>query len=34
VRLIASNPDYPPIDIQENDELLIWGVVTYIIKKT
>lgn len=34
VRLIASNPDYPPINIQENDELLIWGVVTYIIKKT
>lgn len=34
IRLVASNPLYPAIDIQENDELLIWGVVTYIIKKT
>jgi DNA polymerase V len=33
IRLLAANPAYPPIEIQENDELTIWGVVTYVIKK-
>lgn len=31
--LLASNPDFPPIEIQEGDELSIWGIVTYVIKK-
>jgi DNA polymerase V len=34
IRLLAGNPAFPPIDIQENDELIIWGLVTYVIKKT
>lgn len=33
IRLLAGNPAFPPIEIQENDELVIWGVVTYVIKK-
>ncbi len=33
IRLLAANPAYPPIEIQENDELTIWGVVTFVIKK-
>jgi len=30
-RLIAENPDYPPLDIGEEMELEIWGVVTFAI---
>ncbi|MCB0544219.1 MAG: translesion error-prone DNA polymerase V autoproteolytic subunit [Saprospiraceae bacterium] len=33
IRLLAANPAFPPIEIEENDELVIWGVVTYVIKK-
>jgi len=33
LRLLASNPDFPPIEIQEGDELSIWGIVTYVIKR-
>lgn len=33
IRLLASNPDFPPIEIQEGDELTIWGIVTYVIKQ-
>ena len=29
--LIAENPDYPPLDIDEEMELEIWGVVTFAI---
>ena len=31
--LIAGNPRFPPIYIGEWDEFVIWGVVTYVIKK-
>ena len=33
VRLLPANPAFAPIVIQEGDELMIWGVVTFIIKK-
>ena len=33
VFLEAANPDFQPIEIGENQELVIWGVVTYIIHK-
>ncbi len=29
--LIAENPDYPPIEIQEDQETIIWGVVTQVL---
>ena len=32
-RLLAANPDYPPIDISEDEDLLIEGVVIYSIRK-
>ena len=28
VRLLAANPAFAPIEIQEHDELIIWGIVT------
>ncbi len=31
VRLMPENDDFEPIDITEESELIIWGVVTYII---
>ena len=31
--LEAENPDFPSIQIGENQELVIWGAVTYIIHK-
>ena len=31
--LEAANPDFPSIQISENQELVIWGTVTYIIHK-
>ncbi len=33
VRLLPSNPSFPPIDLVEGDELTVWGVVTWILKK-
>ncbi len=33
IRLLAANPAFAPIEIQEHDELVIWGIVTYVIKK-
>ncbi len=33
IRLMPANPDFEPIEVQEGDELVIWGVVTFIIKK-
>ncbi len=33
VRLLPSNPAFQPIDLVEGDELTIWGVVTFVIKK-
>lgn len=32
VRLIAENPQYPDITFQDEQEMIIWGVVTRIIK--
>ena len=29
--LMPANPDYPPIPIQEGDEVRIWGVVIRVI---
>jgi DNA polymerase V len=34
VRLLSANPDFAPIEVQAHDELVIWGVVTFVIKKT
>ncbi len=31
VRLVAENPEFEPIDITEEQELVIWGVVTHVI---
>ncbi len=33
VRLLPANPAFAPIEIREGDELIIWGIVTYVIKK-
>lgn len=33
VRLIAENPAYAPIEFQDGQELMVWGVVTSIIQK-
>ncbi|MFA6915426.1 MAG: translesion error-prone DNA polymerase V autoproteolytic subunit [Parachlamydiales bacterium] len=32
--LVAENPAYPDIQIQEGSDFQIWGVVTYVIHKT
>ena len=32
VYLMPENPNYPPILITEENELIIWGIVTYVIK--
>lgn len=31
VKLMAENPDFEPIDITEEQDLVIWGVVTHVI---
>ena len=31
--LMAENEKYKPIELKEEDELIIWGVVEYVIKK-
>lgn len=31
VRLLSDNPDYPPIELAEAQDLQIWGVVTYVV---
>lgn len=33
VQLLPDNDKYPPIDISNESELVIWGVVTFIIHK-
>lgn len=33
VNLVAENPAYPPIDVSDSHEMVIWGVVTHIIHK-
>jgi len=34
ISLHAENPSYQPIQIQEETDFQIWGVVTYVIHKT
>lgn len=31
--LIPENPDYAPIPVHEDNHFMIWGIVTYVIKK-
>ncbi|PXY39643.1 peptidase S24 [Flavobacterium cheongpyeongense] len=31
--LIPENPNYSPIKVTEENQLIIWGMVTYVIKK-
>ena len=31
VQLLPENSNYPPIDITQEQELVIWGVVTHVI---
>jgi DNA polymerase V len=31
--LIPANPDYEPIPVPDEAEFMVWGIVTYIIKK-
>lgn len=33
IALLAENPAYPPLEITEETELLIWGVVVGLIKR-
>ena len=33
VYLIPENKKYSPIEINEENQLIIWGIVTYVIKK-
>jgi len=33
VALVAENPDFPPIQLKEGQEITIWGVVTNVIHK-
>ena len=33
IYLMAENPNYSPIKVTEDNELIIWGVVTYVVKK-
>ena len=31
--LMPENPSYQPIQVTEENQLIIWGIVTYVIKK-
>ncbi len=31
--LVAAHPDYPPIALHEATDAVIWGVVTFVIRK-
>jgi DNA polymerase V len=33
VYLMPENKNYKPIKVSEDQELLIWGIVTYVVKK-
>ena len=33
VALLSSNPEFPPILVNDGEELKRWGVVKYVIKK-
>ncbi|MCB1947917.1 LexA family transcriptional regulator, partial [Nitrosomonas sp.] len=32
IKLIAENPQYPDIEFKSEQEMMIWGVVTRVIK--
>jgi len=32
VRLLAANPKYDPIELAEGQELVVWGVVTFVFR--
>ncbi len=34
VYLVPENKKYSPIKITEENEFIVWGIVTYVIKKT
>ena len=31
--IVPSNPDYPVIEVNKDNDFTIWGIVTYVIKK-
>lgn len=31
--LVPANPDYPPIKVTKDNDFIVWGIVTYTIKK-
>ena len=33
IRLVAENPAYAPIELQDGEELTVWGVVTSVIQR-
>ncbi|MDA7693716.1 translesion error-prone DNA polymerase V autoproteolytic subunit [Flavobacteriaceae bacterium] len=33
IYLMPENKNYQPIKVSEGDELIIWGIVTYVVKK-
>jgi DNA polymerase V len=33
LKLVPANPNYPEIEISEGVKFIMWGVVTYVIKK-
>ena len=33
VRLVPANERYPVIEVGEGSDFIIWGIVTYVIKK-
>lgn len=33
IRLMAENPAFPPLEIRNGDELIIWGVVGHVLHK-
>ena len=33
VQLLPANPKYKPLDITPDNEFIVWGIVTYVIKK-
>lgn len=32
--LVPANPNYPKIKVTKNNDFIVWGIVTYTIKKT
>ena len=33
ITLVPSNPRYPSLTVKEGDDMTVWGVVRYVIKK-